>query len=56
MQVDGDNLVPKVGRGVDEVHELVPTGIVHQDIGRAGVLLELANCLVDGRVVGDIDA
>ena len=41
VQVDGDELVPELGRGVDEVDEPVPAGIVHQDVGRTHLVLEL---------------
>ena len=55
-QVDGDQLVPQLGRGVDEVDEAVPAGVVHQHVGRAHLALELGDGLADRRVVGDVDA
>jgi hypothetical protein len=56
VQVNGDDLVPELGRGVDEVDELIPASVVDQDVGRSGHLLELGDAGAHRLVVGDVDA
>jgi len=54
VEVDVDHLLPQRDVGIQEHPDLVPTGIVDQDVDGAA-LLGLGHGAIDGGTVGDVD-
>src|SRR5688500_3058456 len=54
-QVDGEDLVPELGRGLNERHRLVPAGAVDQDVQSTGATGAGVDGGVDGGDVGDVE-
>jgi hypothetical protein len=53
-QVDRDDPIPELRRGLHELHRDIPTGVVDQDVDATALDVDLPDGHGNGRMVGDV--